>query len=258
MPEKGANTADTRFEAQFPSSRVHPATIRVLQMSCQQDLKDLRNGAVLSELKFKTNENLAIYKKSADLLGREPIVEDNEETGLPELTYRAKWIAERIFREYCQAGGRPIEQSEATSLINRWNGNHLQKGEDARATAFLSLYGDKETKELSLESLERFILDMAVRGEDLQLRMGLKEMGYAKNLMRLPRDGDPDDVCQLRPSKEQMPRYMIANNEAHFDTLMSLLDLHKEVQARALEMVELLATCPILYDRVITLDEIPG
>lgn len=252
-PEKGANTAETRYEAQFPSAPVHPATIRVLQMSCQQDLQDPRNGAVLSELKFKPNENLAIYRKRLDLLGCEPIVADNEESGLPELTLRAKEIVHRIFREYCQTGGRPVTQSQAIALINRWNGNALQK-EDARATVFLSQYGDKETKELSHESLQKFILDMAERGEDLQLRMGLKEMGYAKNLMYLPRDGDPDNICQLRPGKEQMPRYMIANNEAHFDILMSLLDMHKEVSSRSLEMVEMLATCPILYDRVISLN----
>jgi hypothetical protein len=70
---------------------------------------------------------------------------------------------------------------------------------------------------------------MAIKEEDLQLRMGLKEMGYAKNLKKLPQDGDPDNICQERPSIEYMPRYMIANNEKYFDVLMSLLNLNKEV-----------------------------
>jgi hypothetical protein len=47
---------------------------------------------------------------------------------------------------------------------------------------------------------------------------------------------------------------MIANNEQYFDVLMSLLDLTKEVSTRALEMIEMLVTSPILYDRVIKLD----
>jgi hypothetical protein len=45
---------------------------------------------VLAELKFNQNENLAIYRKRLDLLGCEFIVEDNKETGAPELTFRAK------------------------------------------------------------------------------------------------------------------------------------------------------------------------
>lgn len=81
------------------------------------------------------------------------------------------------------------------------------------------------------------MLDIVLSGDDAQLRMGLKMMGYSRNLMRLPKDGDPDDICQFRPQKEFMPRYLIANNETHFDLLMSLLELHKEVQSRAHDMI---------------------
>ena len=47
---------------------------------------------------------------------------------------------------------------------------------------------------------------------------------------------------------------MIANNEAHFDVLMHMLEMHKEVHARAIEMVQTLATCPKLYERVLKLN----
>jgi hypothetical protein len=225
-------------------------------MSCSQDLNDARNGAILTELKFKPNENLAIYRKRLDLIGCEPIVQETTETGAPgglELTFRAKQVVQSIFDQYCEPDRLPMTQASAISLINRWNGNATFK-EDARVSVFLKQYGEPDTGAISHQSLVRFILDMAWRGEDLQLRMGLKEMGYSKNLTRLPQDGDDDNVMQVRPGVAQMPRYMIANNEQYFDVLMSLLDLTKEVSTRALEMIEMLVTSPILYDRVIRLD----
>lgn len=57
----------------------------------------------------------------------------------------------------------------------------------------------------------------------------MRKLGYAQDLSKMPVDGDPDQVTQLRKDKEEMPRYKIAKDEAQFDLLMSLLDGHPEV-----------------------------
>lgn len=51
-----------------------------------------------------------------------------------------------------------------------------------------------------------------------------------------------------------MPRYKVAMNERYFDCLLSLLDFHKEVNARAFEGINQLATNPIIYEKVLQLD----
>ena len=69
---------------------MHPATIRLFQMSNSSDIKDPNNGHILTDLKIKNNENLGAFKKSTYLLRKAAIVEDSQETGQPELTHIAK------------------------------------------------------------------------------------------------------------------------------------------------------------------------
>ena len=47
-----------------------------------------------------------------------------------------------------------------------------------------------------------------------------------------------------------MPRYKVAENQQQFDALLSLLDCEGEVAQRAMEVVRMLATNPVLYERV--------
>ena len=57
---------------------------------------------------------------------------------------------------------------------------------------------------------------------------------------------------QVRSCMEEMPRYKIAKNENQFDILMSVLNLETDdVCERALELIRMLSTNPILYDRVL-------
>ena len=54
-----------------------------------------------------------------------------------------------------------------------------------------------------------------------------------------------------------MPRYRVAENQHQFDVLISLLDFEGEVASRAMEIIRMLATNPVLYERVHSLGE-PG
>jgi hypothetical protein len=80
---------------------------------------------------------------------------------------------------------------------------------------------DKEEDCLvSFENFEQFIINQCLNSKDDELRAGLKNLGYAQDLSKLPKDGDPDNILQLRKSKHEMPRYKVASNEQQFDTLL--------------------------------------
>lgn len=56
------------------------------------------------------------------------------------------------------------------------------------------------------------------------MRQNLCSKGYRLDLKKSANDGDEDDIMQLRKTKEDMPRYKIANNHDYFEVLFSLLD----------------------------------
>ena len=68
---------------------IHPATIRVFQMSTTKDIKDARNGDTLKEINISKSENLSFYRKNAYLTRKVQLVYDNEE-GKAVFTSRAE------------------------------------------------------------------------------------------------------------------------------------------------------------------------
>lgn len=55
-----------------------------------------------------------------------------------------------------------------------------------------------------------------------------------------------------------MPRFKISKNEKYFDTMLSLLDQIKEVAKPVSESFQILATNPILYNKVVSLEKANG
>lgn len=50
-----------------------------------------------------------------------------------------------------------------------------------------------------------------------------------------------------------MPRYKISRNQEHFDTLMKLLDRHDSSSEASWNLIQMLATNPVIYKRVLQL-----
>ena len=48
------------------------------------------------------------------------------------------------------------------------------------------------------------------------VRTNLMHVGLRADMKELPQPGDPDDILNLRKSKEQMPRYKIGNEARSF------------------------------------------
>ena len=115
---------------------------------------------------------------------------------------------------------------------------------------------DKNAEErlIDCDGLRRFCINSCIIGKEDSLRANFRLLGYAQDLRRLPRDGEPDNILQIRRSKEDMPRYKCALNEKYFDSLIDLLQYDPEVASRAREVIVTLATQPFLYSVVSKLE----
>ena len=81
-----------------------------------------------------------------------------------------------------------------------------------------------------------------MQGREDKLRENFKKLGYSQDLKHFPKDGEDDDVMQVRSTKEKMPRYKMSSNEKYFEILMSLLSMDKEVSSKASELINCLIT----------------
>ena len=100
--------------------------------------------------------------------------------------------------------------------------------------------------------MKHFFQESCQNGKDYLVRQNLKGLGYQQDLKKLVSDEDPENIMQVRSCMEEMPRYKIPKNEVQFDILMSVLNLQTDdVCERALELIRMLSTNPILYDRVL-------
>lgn len=218
-------------------------------MSSTSDVKDPNNGVTLKELKFKQNEQLGAFRKSAYLTRRGPIVQDSEETGEPELSKPAERALEEVLEQYSvineETGGERLMTRTLCALFTATVTAQRAGEDDQRVAEFMDQYcidKNAEVKLVGLEGLRRFCITACVTGKEDSLRGNFRRLGYAQDLTRLPRDGEPDNVLQSRKSKEDMPRHKIALNEYYFDSLIELLDVDKEVAIRAQETIAALAT----------------
>lgn len=62
-------------------------------------------------------------------------------------------------------------------------------------------------------NFKRFFVDACIQGKDYTVRQNLKHLGYSHSLIKSVEDTDPENILQMRKSREHMPRYMIAKNE---------------------------------------------
>lgn len=226
-------------EGAEPQKPVHPATIRIVLSRSAKDLPDRSNGCTLRELDFKSNETISAFKKSALRLRRAALIEDDEANDRAVLTSRARVVVGQIFEHFSVVnadGVRVVDLAKGIEYTKTCTGEDSNE-EDPRVARFFSKYGIEGTNEVTREAFEQFFVDACLSDKDETLRDNLRRLGYAQDLSKIPVDGDPDQVMQLRKDKEEMPRYKIAKNEAQFDILMSLLDGHSEVARVTQELI---------------------
>lgn len=248
-----------------PTPPVHPAAIRLFQMSSTSDVKDPNNGVTLKELRFKSSEHLGAFRKNAYLRRRGLIVVDNEETGEAELSQAAARAVEEVFEQYSvcneKTGGVRMMTKELCVAFTEKVTDNRSSVDDRRVTELMDQYcidKNAEEKLVAVDGLKRFCINACLAGKEDSLRGNFRRLGYAQDLRRLPRDGEPENIEQLRASKEDMPRYKITLNEHYFDSLLELLEFDPEVATRARDAIAALATQPVLYSIVSKLEFAPA
>ena len=241
-----------------PCTPTHPAAIRLFQMANSSDLKDATNGTTLSDLKFKANENIGAFKKSTFLVRKAPIVADDAETGKPQLTFKASQVIEEILGRYStttEEGAKVMTKEQCVEFTRIATKETAARSSEAdpKVVQFFADYDREGNGYITADSFKQFFVDACVNGKDMTVRENLRRLGYSQDLRKMVSDGEPENLLQVRASMLDMPRYKIATNEKLFDSLMSLLNLQQDVSQRALELIRMLATNPILYNRVLSL-----
>ena len=249
-----ASTTDSTPKPMHP---VHPALVRVFRMSSSEDLKDPMNGNTLTDLKFKPNETLSVYRRIGDSNFKEAILRDNEETKLPELTPKAQIVSQEIFDRFA------VENEDKEKYITKSTSSEFTKAALGASTStngkivtkFFEDWVWEGEKGIPYAKFQKFFVETCQAGQDDALRFALRNLGYGPNLKALAKDGEPDNILQVRKSIEEMPRFKITKNEKYFDTMLSLLDHIKELAKPVSESFQILATNPILYNKVVSLEK---
>lgn len=81
-----------------------------------------------------------------------------------------------------------------------------------------------EEQLVDIEGYLRFCKEAILMGKEDRLRSNLRKLGYSNDLSRAPKDGEDENIRQLRKGLTDMPRYKVAQKE-HFETLMALLEV---------------------------------
>lgn len=69
------------------------------------------------------------------------------------------------------------------------------------------------------------------------------------------KDSDPEDILQPRKTVFDMPRYKLANNPDHYETMFKLLESENELSSYAWAFIKQIATNPNLYWKILYLDK---
>lgn len=263
---------------------IHPGTIRVFQLSATKDVPDGRNGDTLRDIGFTRNEALSVYRKSALLTRRAQLMVDDEKTGEAVWTPRALEVLEEVYQEYSymseEHGRRVMGKAECAKYTEACTGTTSAVSDPRVANfmnkfAFIGAKDDKsgeavppqeakgEQKDVveveplaDLNGFLAFARNAVLTGKEDRLRANLRKLGYSSDLTRLPADGEEENCMQVRPSLAAMPRYKIAQRK-YFDTLMSIMDVPHDLlnmlSQRTLELVNICATQPQLYDQILGL-----
>ena len=104
------------------------------------------------------------------------------------------------------------------TLMNRYSfcGTKWEDDEPSRI--------DGEEQLVDQEGYHRFCREAICFGKEDRLRNNLRKLGYFNDLSRAPKDGEDENILQLRKCLEDMPRYKVAQKD-HFEALMALLEI---------------------------------
>ena len=116
------------------------------------------------------------------------------------------------------------------------------KLDDARIKKIMAWDSDGDGK-MTREDFLSFYTNGTMQTPDV-VRKNLTHYNYRGDLKQAPKPGDDDNILQARKTINEMPRYKIAFNMAHFTTLIRLLDYQSEVNKLTTAVIKMACTSP--------------
>lgn len=164
---------------------VHPANIRVFRAVGCMDLKEIENGKTLAELRFKPNEVLTAFRRSAFSAAKVPLLNIDRS----DLSERAK----SVFADWFSNCSKPFDPNDPYSrrVMDRADGETFMKlatdedigVRDGQLDSMFETYDLNKDGLLELEDFLSFWRN-AVYDKEEVVRVNLATYGYRYDLKR--------------------------------------------------------------------------
>ena len=216
--------------------------------------RDGDNGKTLAELQMKAGDSFICSAKSDIIVSKMPLFND-EKTDINE---RAKFIFSKMFRDFAKPDLTDntlliMEREEVKNFIMEVTQCTTVESDDNRIDPILS-HGKKMKGKLLLDEFISFYRVNAFSAVET-VRANLLKYNYRNDLRESPRDGDDDNVMQVRKTREEMPRDKLTNNAQYFNTFTKLMTLTPVIKDQAIALIETCCTRPTLYAACLNLDK---
>jgi len=202
------------------------------------------NGMVLSQLGFKQGDVITARKVTVD----EDIPTGQFlEKGV--FTPKARAIFEEWWEVYKEEGTEDFTPNSAVRFIKGCT--HEDVGpEDSRIEGLFKIYDREKTGKMTKDHFMEFFRSACADKLERVLE-NLKCHNIRADMQKIYKVKEESEL-----SKEHMPRFTMSANQAHFDTLMDVLDQRQEAQADAWDLIRMLATNEEMYREVLTLKQV--
>ena len=210
-----------------------------LSRSDGKAIKDTENGRTLGELGFSTSEHLTAFKINIE----EEVTFAPLVTTAGRLTEKTSVIFNEWFDLYSDENGQMSKETCAL-FIKGCTGEQPSVTDDR----ILNLFKAYDSNSDGFIERHEFITfyEAAARSKPETVRENLRHHNIRADLKKLSELQEQE----LFLTKD-MPRLKISKKQEYFDLLMSLLDKGGVISAASWNLIQMLATSPEIYTRVL-------